>query len=118
MNPGRPPKPAAARKALDLRIPVNAVQKQFVADAVRTIHSQDMASWARPILLREANRLLNPNDPPADPSPEVLAERERIASRLAEEARRWLDHPNATEAVIFAGTMLELLAGVIRDGEF
>jgi hypothetical protein len=52
---GRPPKDKAARKDVDLRIPVTAEQKQLVMKAVE-LDQIDMASWARPILLEAAKR--------------------------------------------------------------
>jgi hypothetical protein len=53
----RPPKNPADRKDVDLRIPVTADQKQRVMDAAR-LDEQDMAEWARAILLKAANQRL------------------------------------------------------------
>ena len=50
---GRPPKSKAERKDTDLRIPVTAEQKKPLLER-RNWRSQDMAAWARPILLQAA----------------------------------------------------------------
>jgi hypothetical protein len=50
---GRPPKAKTDRKDVDLRIPVTAEQKARIMEAV-SLDGGDMASWARPILLRAA----------------------------------------------------------------
>ena len=54
---GRPAKPDDDRKDVDLRIPVTADQKELVAEAARHV-GEDMAAWARPILLRAAQQVL------------------------------------------------------------
>ena len=50
---GRPRKEAGARKDVDLRIPVTVDQKERIMEAV-SLDASDMASWARPILLKAA----------------------------------------------------------------
>jgi hypothetical protein len=55
---GRPPKPKGQRKDVDLRIPVTAEQKDLVMRAVRA-SGQDMASWARALLLHAAKRAVS-----------------------------------------------------------
>ena len=54
---GRPRKPDAERKDVDLRIPVTAQQKATIMKAVETTQL-DMATWARMILLEHAAKLL------------------------------------------------------------
>lgn len=58
MPPGRPPKPDGERKAKDLRIPVTDEQKALVAEAMR-LSGQDMAAWARPILVAAAQAIIS-----------------------------------------------------------
>jgi hypothetical protein len=53
----RPPKAKADRKDVDLRVPVTAKQKELILRAAR-LDGMDMAAWARPILLREAQSRL------------------------------------------------------------
>jgi hypothetical protein len=53
----RPEKPKADRKDTDLRIPVTAKQKELILRAVK-LGGMDMAAWARPLLLKEAQALL------------------------------------------------------------
>jgi uncharacterized protein (DUF1778 family) len=60
MPRGRPPKADGERKAKDLRIPVTDEQKELVAEAMR-LSGQDMATWARPILLAEAEAIIANN---------------------------------------------------------
>jgi uncharacterized protein (DUF1778 family) len=67
MPPGRPPKPEGERKAKDLRIPVSAEQKATITAAAR-LSGQDMAAWARAILLREAQDALAAGDVGFDPT--------------------------------------------------
>jgi len=55
---GRPPKAKEDRKAKDLRVPVTQEQKEVVAEAMR-LSGQDMASWARPILLDAAQTIIS-----------------------------------------------------------
>jgi hypothetical protein len=50
---GRPLKKRGELKDVDLRIPVTAAQKQEVV-AAAGLAGEDMAAWARAILLREA----------------------------------------------------------------
>jgi hypothetical protein len=50
---GRPAKPLALRKDVDLRIPVTPEQKARVVAAAMSAGG-DMAAWARPILLQAA----------------------------------------------------------------
>jgi uncharacterized protein (DUF1778 family) len=50
---GRPPKPKSERKEVDLRIPVTWDQKDLIAQAAKA-NGEDMAGWARPILLNAA----------------------------------------------------------------
>jgi hypothetical protein len=57
MKRGRPPKPEQERKSKDLRIPVSDEQKALVAEAMR-VTKQEMAAWARPILLSAAEAIL------------------------------------------------------------
>lgn len=56
----RPIKAKTERKDVDLRIPVTAEQKDAVNQAMRII-GMDMAAWARPILLREAQSIVVKN---------------------------------------------------------
>jgi hypothetical protein len=55
---GRPPKAKGQRKDVDLRIPVTAEQKAKIMRAV-SLEGRDMASWARPLLLKAADERLN-----------------------------------------------------------
>ncbi len=57
----RPPKDESERKDTDLRIPVTSAQKDSIAQAVRAL-GMDMAAWARPILLKEAQAILGKGD--------------------------------------------------------
>ena len=57
----RPPKPENDRKDVDLRIPVTSEQKDTIAEAARIL-GLDMAAWARPILLREAQAVTGTGD--------------------------------------------------------
>lgn len=50
---GRPRKSKRERKDSDLRIPMTQDQKAMVVEAAR-LAGEDMASWARPILLQAA----------------------------------------------------------------
>jgi hypothetical protein len=52
-KPGRPRKEAVERKDVDLRIPVTLAQKNRIMEAV-SLEGMDMASWARPVLLKAA----------------------------------------------------------------
>jgi len=54
---GRPRKDEGERKDVDLRIPVTAEQKARVMEAV-ALDGGDMATWARPVLLRAAEQVL------------------------------------------------------------
>jgi hypothetical protein len=53
----RPPKKAADRMEVDLRIPVTRAQKRLVADAMAT-DGQEFAEWARKLLLTAAEKRL------------------------------------------------------------
>ncbi len=53
----RPLKDEAERKSIDLRVPVTAEQKRLIAGAAQSV-GLDMATWARPILLKEAQKLV------------------------------------------------------------
>jgi uncharacterized protein (DUF1778 family) len=57
MSRGRPPKTDAQRKAKDLRIPVTEEQKNLIGEAMK-ISGQEMAGWARPILLEAAKAII------------------------------------------------------------
>lgn len=57
----RPPKTESQRKSVDLRIPVTSEQKDAISEAVRIL-GVDMAAWARPILLREAQAIVGKGD--------------------------------------------------------
>jgi hypothetical protein len=57
----RPEKDEADKKSVDLRIPVTAEQKEQIMQAVG-LDGLDMAAWARPILLREAQKRLRKAD--------------------------------------------------------
>jgi hypothetical protein len=57
MGRGRPPKGDGERKAKDLRIPVTEEQKRLIAEAMQ-ISGEDMATWARPILLVAAQGII------------------------------------------------------------
>ena len=54
---GRPPKEESDRKATDLRIPVTADQKVTITMAALS-QGQDMAAWARQLLVRAAQDAL------------------------------------------------------------
>jgi uncharacterized protein (DUF1778 family) len=54
---GRPPKDAGERKDVDLRIPVTTDQKELIGKAAK-MSGEDMAAWARPILLRAASEAI------------------------------------------------------------
>jgi uncharacterized protein (DUF1778 family) len=62
---GRPRKEPGERKDVDLRIPVTSEQKEVISRAAR-LTGDDMAGWARPILLRAAQELLESNGPKRD----------------------------------------------------
>jgi hypothetical protein len=51
----RPRKNKSDRKDFDLRVPLTASQKALVAKAAR-LEGQDMAAWARPILIEAASK--------------------------------------------------------------
>lgn len=51
----RPKKEQSERKDVDLRVPVTEDQKELIVRAAR-MDGLDMAAWARPILLREAQK--------------------------------------------------------------
>lgn len=62
---GRPPKPEAERKAVDLRIRMTEAERDMVSEAAqkayegRTMPGSGVTStWARDLLLREAGKLL------------------------------------------------------------
>lgn len=52
---GRPPKAESERKVADLRIPLTVQQKELVGAAAKAV-GQDMASWARAILMDTAKK--------------------------------------------------------------
>lgn len=54
----RPPKDPSERKSVDLRIPLTEEQKKTVAEAAAA-EGEDVAAWARPILLEFAQRRLS-----------------------------------------------------------
>jgi len=58
---GRPKKPPKLKMDSDLRIPVTTAQKQLIAKAVATTERGEIASWARGILVRAAEDLINDN---------------------------------------------------------
>jgi hypothetical protein len=53
----RPPKAEAERKNVDLRIPVTSEQKDVILQVAR-LSGLEMATWARPLLLKEAHKQL------------------------------------------------------------
>jgi len=53
----RPLKNADERKEGDLRIPVTSEQKAVIQAAAKTV-GQDMATWARPILVQHAQAVI------------------------------------------------------------
>ena len=53
----RPPKAPEDRKGKDLRIPVTVAEREIVNQGA-VAAGADMATWARPILLREAKKEL------------------------------------------------------------
>ena len=55
---GRPKKDPSLRMDVDLRIPVTAHQKATIINAA-TAAGFELASWVRPILLREAEKRLS-----------------------------------------------------------
>jgi uncharacterized protein (DUF1778 family) len=52
----RPAKDKADRKSVHLRIPVTEEQRKLIMRAAQ-VSDLDMAAWARPILLREAQKV-------------------------------------------------------------
>jgi hypothetical protein len=54
----RPPKDPADVKSVDVRIPMTKEQKEAVLSAA-AVADADVAAWARPILLREAQAQLS-----------------------------------------------------------
>jgi hypothetical protein len=56
---GRPPKKPSERKSEYLRIPVTTGQKGAVVKAAEQ-SGQDLAAWARAVLLAEAERVIWP----------------------------------------------------------
>ncbi len=54
-GPGRPPKPAGLVRNADLRIPVTADEKARIAEAIA---GEELAGWARGVLLDAAEKLL------------------------------------------------------------
>ena len=52
----RPRKDPSQRKSVDIRVPMTEEQKRLVVQAAASAHS-DVATWARPILLRAASKL-------------------------------------------------------------
>ena len=57
----RPQKDESDRKDVDLRVPVTLEQKELIVRAAR-LDGMDMAAWARPILIREAQRRVKKSD--------------------------------------------------------
>jgi uncharacterized protein (DUF1778 family) len=55
---GRPRKTDEQKKGVDLRIPVTPDQKDLVNAAVQFL-GEDMASWARPILIQAAIEVMS-----------------------------------------------------------
>lgn len=53
----RPPKKAADRMDVDLRIPVTRAQKKLVSDAM-AVDGQEFAEWARKLVLTAAEKRL------------------------------------------------------------
>lgn len=53
----RPPKKAADRMEVDLRVPVTRAQKKRISDAM-AIDGQEFAEWARKLLLTAAEKRL------------------------------------------------------------
>jgi hypothetical protein len=53
----RPTKNSTDKKSVDLRIPVTIDQKELVVSAAK-LDGLEMAAWARPILVREAQKRL------------------------------------------------------------
>ena len=51
----RPAKDKADRKSIHLRIPVTEEQRELIVRAAQ-LSDLDMAAWARPILLKEAQK--------------------------------------------------------------
>jgi hypothetical protein len=54
----RPKKDERDRKSAELRIPLTADQKALIAEATRIAGAEAWATWARPVLLREAEALV------------------------------------------------------------
>ena len=54
----RPPKDPSDLKNVDVRIPLTADQKKIISDAAEA-EGSDVATWARPILLRSAQDRLS-----------------------------------------------------------
>jgi hypothetical protein len=57
----RPPKDPSERKTVDVRIPLTEEQKKLVTDAASEDQA-DVAAWARPIILRAAEKRLSRDD--------------------------------------------------------
>jgi hypothetical protein len=60
MPRGRPRKADGQLKAKDLRIPVTEEQKAIIAEAMR-LSGQEMAGWARPLLITAAQAIIEAN---------------------------------------------------------
>jgi hypothetical protein len=54
---GRPKKPEGEARGEDLRIPVNASEKEAIRGAADAAGADGMAAWARSVLLKEAQRI-------------------------------------------------------------
>lgn len=63
---GRPPKAESDRKVTDLRIPMTVQQKELVTEAARAT-GQDMANWARLILMDMAKKQVQNSHEAAKP---------------------------------------------------
>lgn len=65
---GRPRKPVEHVRSEDLRIPVTTAEKHLVQEAAMAAGGTgEMASWARTILIREAQSLLESEEPVKKP---------------------------------------------------
>jgi uncharacterized protein (DUF1778 family) len=58
MPRGRPPKAEGQVKSKDLRIPISEEQKAIIAEAM-ALSGQEMAGWARPLLIAAAKTIIS-----------------------------------------------------------
>jgi hypothetical protein len=62
-KPGRPKKPAAMKRASDVRIPVTQEEKELMQQAAQLRSERgELADWARTLLLDAAKRAIKGRD--------------------------------------------------------